>query len=616
MENNKPENEKPVEKLAEKKAETGETLDAKKYQSPTLKGNMPQTQLSPEQEKEMKKAREQLDGLKKFILQKYKFTEAVGIIPPQAADIFDDENELTPEERKEKPMHLIVVLPDDKEKEFNAVKLEIVKKIKEEKQKIWLNLLLVKDLWDICLDSKYEVIEAIGMSFPLHDKGILGSLRVAQIHKSLVLKKFEKYVYSYVIGGSLVRGDAVKESDGDVYIVIDDTDVKRMPRLELKEKLRNIIYSYIMQAGELAGVKNVLNVQVYLLTEFWEGVKDANPIFYTFLRDGVPLYDRGGFLPWKLLLRMGKIKPSPESIDMFMSMGDKTTDIVKRRLLDIVIGDIYWGVITPSQALLMLYGLPPTTTKETVIEMKRIFVDKEKLLEKKYVDILEEIVIKYYKGYEHGKVKEVSGKEVDKLLKDFQDYLKRLKELREEIEKIMQEKNLKEIYENVFKMLKSLFGNKGESTLIKEYEKEIVNKCKGNPKFIHTLNQLVDMKKKYKTKKAPGKYEFERLRRDSVYLEDSLIEYGQRKDFGLIEKAKIILSYKKDDKDEMAELFLTKPVFLLVGEKVKKIGDKVEESNMDEFNNVLTCHKGHRITLDKKTISLLKQELGDFDISL
>ena len=83
-----------------------------------------------------------------------------------------------------------------------------------------------------------------------------------------------------------------------------------MPRLELKDKLRNIIYSYVMQAKELAGVQNELHVQVWLLTEFWEGVRDANPVFYTFLRDGYPLYDRGGFLPWKLLLKMGRDIPA------------------------------------------------------------------------------------------------------------------------------------------------------------------------------------------------------------------------------------------------------------------------------------------------------------------
>jgi len=590
-----------------------QSLDDKKYQNPELKGAKVPNQSTPEQEKEMQKVREKLEGLKKYICSKYKSVSAIGIIPPQAAEIFDEENELTKEEKKEKPMHLLITLPDDSEKEFNAIKVEIIKKIKETKQKIWLNLFLEKDLWEICLDSKYNIIEAIGMAYPLFDKGILGALRVAQIHKSLVLKKFEKYVYSYVIGGSLVRGEAVKESDVDTYIIIDDTDVKRMPRLELKEKLRNIIYSYIMQATELAGVKNELNVQVYLLTEFWEGVKDANPIFYTFLRDGVPLYDRGGFLPWKLLLRMGKIKPSPESIDMFMSMGDRTGEIVKRKLLDIVIGDIYWGVVTPSQALLMLYGIPPTNVKETVAEMKRIFVDKEKMLEKKYTDILEEILIKYYKGYEYKKIKEVSGKEVDKLLKDSEDYLKRLKELREEIEKRMMEKTFEEIYTNTFEVLKNLFGKKAENVLVKEYEKEIVKKAKGNSKYIHTLNNLIDMKKKYKSKKAPTKNVFEILRKDSVYLIQELIEYAQRKELGLLQKTKVVLTYK----GKHAELFLTKPAFLVIdGKEIKKITDKIEKSDINEMDSVLANYKGNKTKIDSDIIKILEKELGNFDINL
>ena len=592
----------------EKKEEI--SLDDRKYQNPELK----EAAMSiPKDDKEMQKIREKLEEFKNFITTKFKFVNAIGIIPPQAANMFDDENELTEEERKEKPMHLLIILPDDKEKEFNNIRLELIKKVKEEKLKIWSNLFLEKDLWEICLDSKYELIEAIGMSYPLYDKGILGALRVAQIHKSLVLKKFEKYVYSYVIGGSLVRGEVQKTSDVDIYIIIDDTDVKRMPRLELKEKLRNIIYSYVMKAGELAGVKNKLSPQVYLLTEFWEGVKDANPIFYTFLRDGVPIYDRGGFLPWKLLLKMGKIKPSPESIDMFMSMGDKTHEIIKRRLLDIVVGDIYWGVITPSQALLMLYGLPPTNVYETVNEVKRIFVDKEKLLEKKYADILEEIAIKYYKGYEHGKVKEVSGKEVDKLLKDSEDYLKRLKELREELEKRMTEKAFEEIHNNVFKILKSLFGNKSESILINDYEKEIVNKAKGNPKFLHTLNELISMKKKYKSKKAPSKYAFERLRRDSVYLIQEIIEYSQRKELGLLQKTKVTIA----SKGKLYDLILTKPTFLVSEKGIMKIeGVNVKESDVNEMNKTLASYKGGRIKIDKDILTALEKELGDYEISL
>jgi len=94
-------------------------------------------------------------------------------------------------------------------------------------------------------------------------------LRGKEIHKSLVCQKFEKYIVSYVIGGSLVRGDAIKTSDVDAFVIINDTDVKRMPRLELKERLRGMIQQYISEASALAGVKeNVLSVQVYLLTDF------------------------------------------------------------------------------------------------------------------------------------------------------------------------------------------------------------------------------------------------------------------------------------------------------------------------------------------------------------
>ena len=559
----------------------------------------------------MEKTRAKLESFKKSVLKKYPFTLAIGIIPPQAAEKFDEENELSEEEKKAKPLHLIIVIPEEKFKEINKIKAELIKETKDMKPKLWLNIMSPVDVWNFCLDGKYDISEAIGMSFPLHDKGLLGALRVAQIHKSLVLRKFEKYVTSYVIGGSLVRGDAKKTSDVDVFIVIDDTDVKRMPRLELKEKLRAIIYSYIMEANELAGVKNILNVQVYILTEFWEAVKDAHPVMFTFIRDGVPLYDRGTFMPWKLLLKMGKIKPSPEAIDMFMSMGDKLGESVKRRLLDIVMGDIYWGVITPSQALLMLYGLPPPNIKETVTEMKRIFYEKEKMLEKKYIDILDEIVIKYYKGYEHEEIKEVKGAEVDKLLKDAEDYMKRLKELREQIEKRTQEKTVEEAYTNTFKLLQGLFGKKSETELVKEFEKELVNKGRTDPRFLHVLNELIDSKRKYKSKKKPATHEVEEIRKNSVQLINSLIEYGQRCEIADLQRSKIIISYK----GKHADLFLTNPAFLIQEGKIKKVADKIEDANQEEFEKIVREQKGKAGKLTAEILALLKKELGEFEIS-
>jgi predicted nucleotidyltransferase len=48
----------------------------------------------------------------------------------------------------------------------------------------------------------------------------------------------------------LSRGKATPESDIDVFLVIDDTDVKKMTRGELKEKLRAIIIGMGIDAGK------------------------------------------------------------------------------------------------------------------------------------------------------------------------------------------------------------------------------------------------------------------------------------------------------------------------------------------------------------------------------
>ena len=574
-------------------------------------------ELDEKAKKEIDKTKEKLEDFKNQVIKKYDFVLSMGIIPPQAADRFDEELALTEEEKKEKPMHLSIIIPEDNFKQINEVRNEIIKLAKEIKPKLWINVLTPVDLWNYALDSKWDIVEAIGMSYPVFDKGLLGALRVAQIHKSLCLRKFEKYIYSYCIGGSLVRGEAKESSDVDVFVVIDGTDVKRMARVELKEKLRSIIYQYIAEATELAGVKNLLNVQVYLLTEFWEDVKDASPVIFTFIRDGIPLYDRGGFLPWKLLLKMGKIKPSPEAIDRFLNMGDKTKEIVKNRLLDIVLGDIYWNVLTPTQALLMLYGIPPTNTYETVKEFKRIFVDAEKIIEKKYLDILENIAITYYKGYEHGKIKEVSGAEIDRLMKDTEDYTKRLKELAVEIEKRAQEKTLKETYDNVFKLLKSCFGSGTEEELLEKFEKEMIKKGRAEPSHIRVLKELIDTKKKYNSKKKPTKYEIEDVRKNVSSVINRLIEYNQRCEISELAKMKVKIFYQdKQGKNKHAEIYLTNPI-VVVSENLilKSKNGKIEQSNQQEMDSLLFAYKNKPSILKSEDMKALKEYFGDFDLA-
>jgi len=483
---------------------------------------------SEKAKKDLEKAKKEIEKLSAFILKKYPFTQVLSILPPASIKNFIEEEEVPKE--TEKYIHLLMVVPEENLKESQKIKTEIIKQIEEMKQKIWLQVKSPTDLWEVCLDGKFDLNGAIAMSYPLHDTGILGALRVAEIHKSLVLQKFERYVVSYVIGGSLVRGEAVPTSDVDVFIIINDTDVKRMPRLELKERLRAIIYQYVSEASSIAGVQNKLSPQVYLLTDFWESVKDAHPVIFTFIRDGVPIYDRGTFMPWKSLLRMGKLKPSPEAIDMFMSMGDKTVKRVKTALLDVVVNEIFWGVTTPSQALLMLYGLPPTTAKHGLVnDMKKIFVEKEKMLEPKYIKILERVV-EIWRDYEHERIKEISGTEVDKLVKDTEDYLKRLKELREQIEIRAQEKTIEQIYQDVFTILKSMFGSKSQEKLIAEFEEKLVKKAKLAPQHLRILKDIIHARTEFKKGKSDT-HKVDEARKSASILINDLIEYNQRCEF-------------------------------------------------------------------------------------
>lgn len=566
-------------------------------------------------QKELEKTKKELEKLKIFIVKKYPFTQAIGILPPQTIPLFVKEEEVPKE--TEKYVQIYVVVPEDNFKEIPKMKAEIVKQTGGLKQKVWIQVKTPVDIWEASLDSKFDIAEAIAMSFPLYDKGILGALRVAQIHKSLVLQKFDKYVVSYVIGGGLVRGESIKDSDVDVFIIINDTDVKRMPRLELLERLRSMIYKNVAEATALAGVKNRLEPQIYLLTDFWQSVKDAHPVMFTFIRDGIPLYDKGTFMPWKALLKMGKLKPSPEAIDMFMSMGDKTSAIVKRTLLDLVIRDIYWGVTTPTQALFMLQGLPPPVPKHLVSETKKIFVDKEKMLEKKYVNILEKIV-GIYKDYEHEKIKEVKGVVVDKLVTDMEDYLKRLKELRKQIEKKSDEKTIEQLYKDIFNLLEAILGKKAQAAMISGFENEMVKKGKFTQQHMRILKDLIHARAEFKKGKL-NSHKVDAVRKSAAVLINDLIDYSQRKDMVSLEKGRMRLRYKKAGKTMVAEiLHCNGNSFLFMEEgKIKKLTDKIEDSNMKEVSDCRDQQKAKKdLEVDPRVFDLVKTQIGDFEIIL
>ena len=578
--------------------------------------NNPQgTGLSNDAVKEMEKIKTKLESFKKKIVKKFPFTISLSVLPAYSTKYFEEDEGLLKEEIEKKPLHVMFIIPEEEFKNIpKKIKPEVLKLVEESKQNLWIHIKTPVDIWNYGLDSKYEFIDAIGSSFPLHDTGFLGAVRAATIHKSLVLRKFERYVASYVIGGSVVTGTAGPNSDVDTFVIIDDTDVKRMPRLQLLEKLRAMIYDYIREAQALAGVKNVLNVQVYLLTDFWENVKDANPVMFTFIRDGVPMYDRGTFLPWKLLLQMGKIKPSPEAVDKFMKYGEQNEGLVTRRMLDAFV-DIYWGVVTPTQALMMLAGHAPPTPKELANEVKKVFVEKEKVMGIKEWNFLDKMM-KLWKDYEHGKMKKIPGKDVDEILKQANEYDKKLQEMRKKLEGKLIEHDAEQMDNEVFGLLKSIFGNKSKEALINDFEKELVKKGKMQQKFVSVLKDISKVKQKLKSGKI-SKIDIDKVKREATTLIKELIDYAQRKELIMTEKGVIQVLFG----DKKGELVITNSgEFFIEAGRIMELdlkGNKFKVSDAKALEEALKKTKDRtKVKIDSKVLKVLEKELGDFEFNL
>jgi len=504
-----------------------------------------EVKLPPELQEKLKAIKDKLEKFQKTVLDKFdKYIVGIALLPPQKAK----EGEKADTEK----INALVLVDDSDSQKMSKQELKdklgaIIEQIaKEIDPNLIPQTVILSELWQSCYDGKHDVLQMIAMGAPIYDTGMLSAIKIAEIHKTMVLKKFEKYIVSYVLAGSLVQGRATKTSDIDVWIVIDDTDVKKMTRAELKDKLRAIIIGMGIEAGEMTGIKNKLNIQVYILTDFWDSLREANPIIFTLLRDGVPFFDRGIFMPWKQLLKMGKIKPSSEAIDMFMSTGEQMLKRVEYKLKDIGMEDTFYAILTPSQAALMLYGIAPPAPKETPELMREIFVRKEKLLEEKFVDILERN-IQIRKEIEHGTKKNLTGKEIDELLSDADKYLKRIKRLFTQIEKMKEEESMVHIYDTIVTIIRDVLKYEGiekisDLEMVKIFESEMVHKGKVPEKFLRTLNIVLKAKKDFDEKKL-SKTEVDTVKKESGALIKFLVEYMQRKRGREIERTKIRVKY-------------------------------------------------------------------------
>jgi predicted nucleotidyltransferase len=286
--------------------------------------------------------------------------------------------------------------------------------------------------------------------------------KAIEAYSGAVLGKFQRYIKSIVMWGSLkTKIKKRKSSDIDVAIIVDDTDVRRMTRGELKDKL----FQRLCEMGHPISKK--IHPQPYLLTEFWQYVMEGNPVIYNVLKDGIVIFDSGFFLPLQMLLKMGNIKPSKEAIDKHMYIADELLGLANNTMVTKLTYDLEQAVVSSAQAVLMELGYRPPAPNEVGKFVRDFLVTEKKLVSEKYARIAEETV-KLYKDVEHKERKQFTGAEWDRYYAEVKDFVKIMKEL---LKKIRKEKGESFLFEAVEKKKNKKIEVRREGEIKEEREK-------------------------------------------------------------------------------------------------------------------------------------------------
>ena len=96
------------------------------------------------------------------------------------------------------------------------------------------------------------------------------------------------------------------------------------------------------------------------------------------------------------------------------------------------------------------------------------------------------------------------------------------------------------------------------------------------------------------------------------------MDYSQRTELMSMEKSRMRIRYKLNGKNIIAEILHTNDAsFLFLEKGIKKITNKIEDSDMDEVSKHIKEQKSARgLSVNPRVFDFVKEELGDFEIIL
>ena len=245
--------------------------------------------------------------------------------------------------------------------------------------------------------------------------------KIANKFSTEMLKELKQYLKAIALFGSAVKPDSppiAGEKDIDVLIIIDDISIRITP--EFSEAYR------IITEKVAAKHSKRLHITTLKFTDFWEYIRMGDPIGINMLRSGFPLYDTSFFEPLQILLKTGRIRPSPESVWTYFAKAPSTLRNSRWHLLQATI-DLYWSVIDAAHAALMSVGeVPPSPGHAAQLLDEKL--RKKGLIKDASVKTMD----KFYrlsKMITHRQIQDVSGPQYEAYYKEAETFVEDMRKI-------------------------------------------------------------------------------------------------------------------------------------------------------------------------------------------
>ncbi|MEM5772025.1 MAG: nucleotidyltransferase domain-containing protein [Candidatus Aenigmatarchaeota archaeon] len=407
-------------------------------------------------------------------------------------------------------------------------------------------------------------------------------LESAEKLKEKLLEVFKSYIKAIILFGSMARGDVHGKSDVDIYIIFDDTKFPLGKFNEIREKMDKDISKIASSIDPRISVQPII-----ALTEFWDGIRNSLPLFYTIVRDGYAIYDTGFFIPLRKLLEWGKFPATAEAVEKRMEGAPERINRVKSVKLYMIAEDLYYAVADSAQAVLMYIGVGAPAPKYIGREVRKYLVE-EKLLEPEWADFIDKIY-EFRKKVEHKELKEISGKELDEWIEKTEKFVKKMEELLLKLSLMKRADEIKKNYEILIKAtvltLKKLDKLPPEPEKLPEaFVKYLVETGILSHDYIQVFNNTLKMRKMVDENKISE------IKERDIYLTK---EYIRR----FVNEVKRIIDAKPEEINKILEEYSKKKeekekIYNLEKQKIEeKIKRKKSEEKLKEAESITETAK-------------------------